>query len=103
MKLLEDKSVISEMNALSEEDQRKLVLSHAKMEDCEIYYGMIKKKQKDSKNFHILTDRGVLLQRQEFSEFMKTKNKIVWSVVGKNTKRIYGDFGTVIDTFNKMI
>jgi hypothetical protein len=102
MLLLEDKSVISEMNKLSEEQQKALVISYAKQEDLEIYFGTIKKKQKDSKNFHILLDNGVVLQREEFVSYWEPKRWVLWSIMGKDfQKRIHGDFGSVIYAFNK--
>jgi len=102
MLLLEDKSVISDMNNLSEEEQRQLVLSHAKEEGIEIIYQMIKNR-KDKRNFHILTENGVLLQRMEFMSYFEHKKYIIWSTIGTNLKRIQGDFGTVIYEFNKAI
>jgi len=103
MLMIEDKSSISELNKLSEEKQRTMILKFAAKEGCEVYFGMIKKNQKDGRNFHILTSCGVLLQREEFIEWMTAKKQVLWSIVDKTGKRIRGDFGTVIYEFNKAI
>jgi hypothetical protein len=91
------------MNKLSEDNKRTMILKFAENEGCEIHFGMLKKNQKDGKNFHILTPCGVLLQREEAFVFMKAEKQIIWSVVDKSGNRIKGDFGTVIHEFNKAI
>jgi len=102
MLLLEDKSHITQLNGLSPKAQRKLVLDHAKSGGCEIFFETVKKKQVDTKNFYIVTENGTTLLRQEFSSYWEHKVHILWSVRAKNwDKRLYADFGTVIDTFNK--
>jgi hypothetical protein len=103
MLLLEDKSHITKLNELSPEQQRKLVISVTKEGGCKVYFEVIKKKMTDRKNFHILTDKENSLLRQEFQSYWEPKVHILWSVRAKNwNKRLYADFGTVIDTFNKL-
>jgi hypothetical protein len=102
MLYLEDKTHITGMNKLSWEEQRKLVLSQVKTDECKVYFEVIKKKQTDRKNFHILTRKGTSLLRQEFLSYWEGKQYVLWSVSKKNSERQYGDFGTIIDKFNKM-
>lgn len=102
MYLLEDKSHISRMNELSLEEQRKLILKYAKDNNTNIFFEVKKKKQVDTRNFHILTETGIILQRQEFTTYWERRHHILWSIwSAKSGKRIYADFGTVVDVFNK--
>lgn len=94
-----EKDIVARLNEIPAEDQRKIVLDKAKEHGWHIYYAIIKKKQKDAKNFHILTDNGIMLQRMEFKNYLND-TVIEWSMVKKDTnERITGDYGTVISNF----
>lgn len=96
-----DQKTILELNQVSEEDQRKIVLSRAREHGWHIYYAIIKKKQKDRKNFHILTDNNIMLQRIEYLNYIG-KRIVEWSMVKKDTnERINGNYGTIICEFVK--
>lgn len=92
---------IKKLNEISEKEQRKIVITNAKKYGWHIYYAIIKKKQKDAKNFHILTNNGIILQRSEWKDYLQN-NRVEWSMVKKDTnERIKGDYGTVISEFVK--
>jgi hypothetical protein len=94
-----DQKMIMELNQIPEKEQRSIVLSRAKVHGWYVYFAIIKKKQKDGKNFHILTDNGLLLQRMENKDYMN-RSIVEWSMVKKDTnERITGDYGTVICEF----
>ena len=96
-----DQEMILRLNSISEKEKRKIVLDQAKVHNWVIYFGSLKKKQKDGKNFHILTDNGILLQRTEYKDY-QGRTKIEWSMVKKDTnERITGDYGTVISHFTE--
>ena len=103
MLLLEDKSVISRMNKLSSEEQRNLVLDYVKEAGCNIYFEMKKKNQKDKRNFHILTESGIILRRAEFISHWSKKRWIIWFLTASGKARIQKDFGSIIYEFNKLI
>ena len=103
MELLVDNSHITGLNALSTDDQRKLIIQYASQNGVDIFFGMLKKKQLDRKNFHILADNGTLLQRQEIETRLDKKVRIIWSVVRKNSQRINGDFGQMVNAFNNAV
>ena len=104
MLLLADKSIISNINKLSEVQQKNLILQYAKSEKRIIYFGLRKKNQTDKQNFHFLTEDGHLIQRIEFISYFKNKKYIFWSLYNnKCKKRIYGDLGTIVYEFNKLI
>lgn len=103
MELLVDKTAISRLNELSTEDQRKLIMQYASKNGVEIFFGNLKKKQLDRKNFHILAENGTLLQRQEVETRLDAKVRIIWSVRVKNSQKIEGNFGQMVDAFNNSI
>ena len=94
-----DQKIVKGLNEIPEKEQVDIVLSRAKEHGWHIYYAILKKAQKDRKNFHLLTDNGIMLQRIEYQNCLK-KNIVEWSMVQKDTnKRVNGDYGTVISLF----
>jgi hypothetical protein len=61
--------------------------------------GVQKMAMRDRKNFHILTDNEIMLQRMEYKNYLQQK-VVTWSIVKKDTnERIEGDYGTIICKF----
>lgn len=94
---------ISRLNNLSAIEQRNKLLELAKDNMWEVHFVMLKKQQKDGKNFHFWTDKNTLVQRAEYR-----KNKVIKGQWGRDVirysivksgeiKRISGDFGTIIN------
>ena len=98
----EDQDRIFNMNNLSVVEQRKILLRIAKEEGWDIHFTIIKKKQKDWKNFHILAGK-VMIQRAEYWKNKRhpwMQKVIRWSLVKQGEqKRISGDYGTIINMF----
>jgi hypothetical protein len=92
---------IGRLNAICEKEQCQIVFRVAKEHNWKIFLGTRKLKIKDSKNFHILTDNDIMLQRSEWLDYMQN-TKVEWSLVRKDSNiRVKGDFGTIISEFVK--
>jgi len=94
-----DQNVVNKLNNLTEKQQIDVVLARAKEHAWKIYMGTQKMAMRDRKNFHILTDNNIMLQRMEYKNYLQHQ-VVTWSIVKKDTnERIEGDYGTIICKF----
>jgi len=91
--MVEEKSIVEELNNMSEKEQIKLLLEKAKEYEWEI-------QMEDKKNFHI-NMRNIQLKRTEYLNYWN--EKIISWTIWTGTKRISGKYGDMIYQFLELI
>ena len=97
-----DEKFVADMNGLSSEEQRQLLLQKAQEFLWGFYENKVDKKDRNKRNFHIIVNNEDLrIQREERRDFLRRKI-IKWTLWNK-THRIEGTYGELIYQLIKLI
>jgi hypothetical protein len=99
---VQDREFIDNMNGLSSESQRKLLLQKTKEYLWEYYEDKADKRAASKRNFHlIINDKDLRIQREEYVDCFAQTN-INWTIWNQ-THRIEGNYGELIYQLIKLI
>lgn len=101
----DDENFIKDMNELSSEAQRKLLLKKAKEFCWGIYENTADKKDIKNRNFHVIVNddlnRDLRLQRVEYMDYLR--RKIIRYSLWNKQHRIEGQYGELVYQLIKLI